>query len=127
MKKMGIVGALLFALFTSSRSAEATHTVDCMMAVTYSEMAYGQFKKVNKASSLNDAKKALKKALQNAKETAAYAVQCGCTNAETYSLSAFTAAEKGVDAQSVDELKSMSKKAMDLSLDAMQAAQTCNK
>lgn len=127
MKKFWFSCITLFALLGAFRPAVTIRKDDCMMAVTYSEMAYGQFKKVNKASSLDDAKKALKKALQNAKETAAYAVQCGCTNAETYSLSAFTAAEKGMDAQSVDDLKSMSKKAMDLSLDAMQAAQGCNK
>jgi hypothetical protein len=127
MKKIGITSVILFALFAAFRPVDTKSRGNCTMAVTYSEMAYGQFKKVNKASSLDNAKKALKKAMQNAKETAAYAAQCGCTNAETYSLSAFTTAEKGVDAASVDDLKSISKKAMDLSLDAMQSAQQCGK
>lgn len=127
MKKIVITSLCFFALLTAFRSVNAPSKDNCMMAVTYSEMAFAEFKKVNKASSLEKAQKALKKALFNSKETAAYAVQCGCTNAETYSLSAFTIAEKGVNANSVDELKSLSKKAMDLSLDAMSAAQQCNK
>ncbi|MDQ6482029.1 hypothetical protein [Dyadobacter sp. LHD-138] len=127
MKKIGIITVFLFTLFTTLCPLDTTGKSNCMMAVTYSEMAYAQFKKVNKASSLDNAKKALKKALQNAKETAAYAAQCGCSNAETYSLSAFTIAEKGVDATSVEDLSSISKKAMDLSLDAMQSAQQCGK
>lgn len=98
-----------------------------MMAVTYSEMAYGEFKKVTKASSLEKAQKPLKKALSNTQETAAYAVQCGCVDAETYSLSAYTIAEKGLKATSVDELKSLSKKAMPLLMDALGSAQQCNK
>lgn len=127
MKKFGITTTILLVFFSALRPADTTGKGNCMMAVTYSEMAYGQFKKVNKASSLDNAQKALKKALQNAKETAAYAVQCGCTNAETYSLSAYTIAEKGVGATSVEDMKASSQKAMNLSLDAMQAAQQCNK
>lgn len=127
MKKIGITAAVLVALLPAFRPADTPRKADCMMAVTYSEMAFAQFKKVNKASSLDKAQSALKKALDNAKETAAYAAQCGCTNAETYSLSAYEIAVKGKDATSVDDLKSISKKAMNLSLDAMQAAQQCKK
>ncbi|PSL23831.1 hypothetical protein [Dyadobacter jiangsuensis] len=127
MKKTGITFAAVALLLVAFRPADNPRKADCMMAVTYSEMAYGQFRKVNKASSLDKAQKALKKALLDAKETAAYAAQCGCTNAETYSLSAYEIASKGVNATSVEDLKSISKKAMDLSLDAMQAAQQCKK
>ena len=62
---------ILVASLLSFRSSEAYEDGKCMTTVTYSEMAYGQFKKAYKASSADVAKQALKKGLEQAQQTAA--------------------------------------------------------
>ena len=107
----------------SSRASEGTQ---CMMVVTYSEMASIQFKKAYKAASVDEAKKFVKKGMSQVQQAAAYAPQCNCIQAETYALEAYTFAKKGYDAASLEEMQKQVKKAMDLSIDAMAAGQKCN-
>jgi len=99
---------------------------NCMMVVTYSEMASMQFKKAFKSKDIEKAKKFVKKGMEQIQQAAAYSPQCNCVNAETYALSAYTIGKKGFDATAIEDLQAQSKKAMDLSLDAMGAAQQCN-
>ena len=118
---------ILVASLLSFRSSEAYEDGKCMTTVTYSEMAYGQFKKAYKASSADVAKQALKKGLEQAQQTAAYAVQCSCTQAETYSLTAYTLGKKALGYDDLKDIQAQAKKAMDLCMDAMSAALQCNK
>jgi hypothetical protein len=122
-----LIAATLAGLF-SFKPDTKVKTADCAMTVTYSEMAYVQLKKAYKADSLDIAKKFLKKGFEQIRQASAYAVQCDCTPAETYTLTAYTIAKKAYDkGTDLDAMKPDIKKAMDLSLDAMAAAQACNK
>lgn len=132
MKTKGFLkGCLIVAVFAVSFAFKPTtkrKPAKCLMAVTYSELAFGQFKKAYKASTIDDAKKSLKKGSDQIKQASAYAAQCQCVLAETYSLTAYTTAKKAYEkGDDLESIKSDSKKAMDLSLDAMKEAQGCNK
>lgn len=130
MKRRLLYWIPLFVIVSVLFSFRARHDAagnDCMMAVTYSEMAFSQFKKAYKATSVADAQKLVKKGMEQAQQTAAYAVQCNCTAAETYSLTAYTTAQKSLKSPSLQDLQAGAKKAMNLCLDAMSAAQQCNK
>ncbi|RFS22796.1 hypothetical protein DVR12_13485 [Chitinophaga silvatica] len=117
------IGISVFAFRKYKTPAE----MKCAKAVTYSEMAYVQFKKAYRANSEEVAQRLIKKGLDQIKEASVYAVQCECTTSETYALTAYTIARKASEAATMDELKPQIKKAMDLSMDAMHAAQKCNK
>lgn len=118
---------LLLAASALFHTASGYEDGKCMMAVTYSEMAYLTFKKATKATSTAASGQAIKKGIEQAQQAAAYAVQCSCTNAETYTLTAYTIGKKGLDRTELKDMQAAAKKAMDLCLDAMSAAQQCNK
>ena len=128
LRKITACFVLLSLTASYGSTALAAEGSQCMMVVTYSEMASMQFKKAYKAKSNDDVKKFLKKGMEQAKEAAAYAPQCNCNLAETYALEVFAFGQKAEKASGTDTdaMQQHLKKAINLSIDAMAAAQKCN-
>ncbi|NRF40111.1 hypothetical protein [Pedobacter foliorum] len=99
----------------------------CGMAVTYAEMAFKDFKKAYKATSLDDAKKLIKTGVKKATQSSAYSItpDCNCGNAKNYALNAVTFGNKAIKSNDLDSLKELVKKAMDASLDVLTAVPDC--
>ncbi|WP_316819223.1 hypothetical protein [Pedobacter nyackensis] len=100
----------------------------CGMAVTYDEMAYKDFKKAYKSSSIDDAKKLIKTGVKKATQSSAYAItpDCDCANAKNYALNAVTFGNKAMKSDDPEAIKELVKKAMDASLDVLTAIPGCN-
>lgn len=132
MKKQALFIYALIAVVTiaicSFTLAARPKAKNCMMAVTYSEMAMIQFKKAYKAKTIEVLRPAMKKGIDQILQASTYAVQCDCAQSESNALTAYGIAKKAYDKLTdIDELKRESKKAMDLSITAMAAAQRCDK
>ncbi|RQO31121.1 hypothetical protein DBR32_10480 [Taibaiella sp. KBW10] len=122
----GIAIAIFMLPAFNLLQAKAAEGSNCMMVVTYSEMAYLKFKDAGKASEIEAARKFIQKGMDYAKQAASYAPQCDCPLAETYALEAYTFGKKAYDAAALKDTRKQAKKAMDLSLSGMSAAQQCN-
>ncbi|RFZ90706.1 hypothetical protein D0C36_17245 [Mucilaginibacter conchicola] len=131
MKKQYIFFSLLIAIgviaISSFKSVNKSAPANCMMAVTYSEMAMIQFKKAYKAKTIEAAQPFIKKGMEQVQQASAYAVQCDCTQSESNALTAYGFGKKALDATELEKMKPEAKKAMDLSITAMAAAQRCDK
>lgn len=100
---------------------------DCSMTVTYSEMAFINFKKAYQAKSVEDARPFIKKGVEEAAEASAYAINpnCDCAIAKNYALNAVTFGNKAAKADSLSDCKKFAKMAMDMALDVTTATPNC--
>lgn len=98
---------------------------DCIMAVTYSEMAYKDFKNAFKADSSEDVQNKTAKAVKSATEAAAFSNICNCSLAKNYALNAVTFGNKALKEADPAKQKKLVKQAMDMSLDVMTATPNC--
>ncbi|SUX46070.1 hypothetical protein [Chryseobacterium indoltheticum] len=119
--KVTFICAILFSVSTAAQIKSG----DCNMAVTYSEMAFESFKKAYKTNSPEEMKILLKKAVQEADESSAYALICNCPIAKNYALNAVTFGNKAINTTELENAKKFAKQAMNMSLDVMSVTPTC--
>lgn len=118
---------LLASIAIFSFSFIPANNSDCAMAVTYAEMAYKNFKQGYQSNSMEDALPFIKKGVEQATETSAYAISpnCNCANAKNYALNAVTFGNKALKAGNFKDSRKFTKKAMNMSLDVMTAVPNC--
>lgn len=121
-----VVAVSCTSLMMQHLPVKAATGSNCMMVVTYAELAYLKFKEAVKANEIGVAQKSIDKGIDQAKQAAAYAPQCDCPIAETYVLEAYAFGKRAKKATVLKDIRKEAKKAMDLSLDGMAAAQKCN-
>lgn len=98
---------------------------NCTMAVTYSEMAFKDFKSAYKSEENSDIQDTMSNAIKNADEAAAFANICTCALAKNYALNAVTFGNKALKETDPKKQKKLIKQAMDMSLDVMTATPNC--
>lgn len=120
-----IVNLSILLLCSSVLSNAQTKENDCIMAVTYSEMAFKDFKNAFKAENLDDIRDNTEKAVKNAAEAATFSNICSCPLAKNYALNAVTFGNKALKESDAKKQKKLVKQAMDMSLDVMTATPNC--
>lgn len=98
---------------------------DCIMAVTYSEIAFKDFKNAFKTDKPDDVRDNTERAVKSAAEAAAFSNICNCPLAKNYALNAVTFGNKALKETDLKTQKKLIKKAMDMSLDVMTATPSC--
>lgn len=118
---------LLFASTKVFSQAAKENKNDCNLAVTYSEMAYKNFKEASKAQTIEQSTTLLEEGVKNATEASAYAIQmqCNCPNAKNYALNAVNFGNKALKENDYKKRIKFTKNAMNMSLDVMTAVPNC--
>lgn len=118
---------VLPAIFTSAVLFCTAQSKDnnCIMAVTYSEMAFKDFKSAYKSGDNANIQDTMSKAIINEDEAAAFANICTCILAKNYALNAVTFGNKAINETYPKKQKKLIKQAMDMSLYVMTATPNC--
>jgi len=112
-------------MYTTTLLAAQSKDNNCTMAVTYSEMAFKDFKSAYKSDNSEDIQDVMSKAIKNADEAAAFANICKCPLAKNYALNAVTFGNKALKEADSKKQKKLIKQAIDMSLDVMTATPNC--
>jgi len=123
--KRSIASLSLMLICTSTLSKAQSKGNDCIMAVTYSEMAFKDFKNAFKSDTTDDVQTSTEAAVKNAVEAAAFSNICNCPLAKNYALNAVTFGNKALKETDPKKQKKLIKQAMDMSLDVMTTTPNC--